>query len=125
MIGLATMRPSPVVPSPALADQTRDSVAPAERLPKALVACPPGCAQLALVSAVGMTIGSLDVSFWPALESLGARTLSRLPGRTTSFSPVTPSSSFEADLQPVRMRAAATIGQSLLLRMFRIRPFPP
>ncbi len=104
MIGLATMRPSPEVPSPALAAQARDSVAPAERLPKELVAWPPGCAQLELVSAVGMTIGSLDVSFCGAEDSLGDSTLSRLPGSTTSFSPVTPSSSFEAEPQPVRKK---------------------
>jgi hypothetical protein len=117
MIGLATMRPSPVVPSPALAVQARASVAPAERLPKELVAWPPGCAQLALVSAVGMTIGSLDVSFWPVADSFGERTGSRLPGRTTSFSPVTPSSSFCAEPQPERMREVARISQSLLFRM--------
>src|SRR5689334_10303493 len=124
MIGLATRRASLLVPSPALVDQARASVAPAARLPKELVAWPPGCGQFGLVSAVGMTIGSLDVSFWPAAESFDVRTLSRLPGSTTSFSPVTLSRRFEAVLQPERNREIAMIGQSRLVRMIGIVPFP-
>src|SRR5437870_10505237 len=124
MIGLATMRPSLDVPSPALAAQARDSVAPAERFPKELVAWPPGCAQLELVSAVGMTMGSLDASLGAVVESPGDNTLSRLPGRTTSFSPVTPSSSFDAELQPVRNNAVARSGQSRMVRIVSLHSFP-
>src|SRR5262249_38267173 len=94
------------------------------RLPKELVAWPPGCGQLGLVSAAGMTIGSVELSFWPAAESFDVRTASRLPGSTTSFSPVIPSSKWDAELQPETKREIARIGQSRLVRMVGIVPFP-
>src|SRR3954451_20458957 len=108
-------RASSLEPSPALTAQLRARLGPTARLPSALVADPPGCDQLAFGCAAGMMTDSLGSVVGASAEAPGAITLSRLPGRTTSFSPVTSSRSFEAELQPASTSPAAIIDTSQYL----------
>src|SRR5262245_46780007 len=83
---------------------------PRSRLCMALEGTPPGWAQLALLTAAGMAIGSVATSLATPLSSgevLGS-TLSRVPGRISSFLPVIGSSSLSATPEhPARARANA------------------
>jgi len=64
----------------------------------ALDGTPPGCAQLALLTAAGMAIGSVAASLVFPLSSgeVFCSTVSRVPGRISSFFPVIGSSSLSA-----------------------------
>ena len=89
-------RSRPEEPEPALTLHACFSGVPTARLPSALDAEPPGCDQLALFTATGMTMGS-EASAACGASSAELSTGSRVPGSFTSGSPVIGSSSFSAD----------------------------
>ena len=103
-IGVAMTRPPPSEPAPASADQRREKVGPSARLPKALVAEPPGCIQPSLLCAAGRTIGSVACGSSP-VPGAGPSASSRVPGRTVSLSPVTLLRSRSAEPQAASPRA--------------------
>src|SRR4029453_10955102 len=76
------------------------SCMPRSRLCMALEGTPPGCDQLALLTAAGMAIGSLAASLGAAAAlssgELLSSTVSRVPGRISSFLPVNGSRSLSA-----------------------------
>ena len=92
----------------------------------ALDGTPPGCAQLALLTAAGMAIGSVAASLVFPLSSgeVFCSTLSRVPGRISSFLPVIGSSSFSAAPEhPARATArATTISEPLFMAFLTAWP---